>query len=312
MTKTELFNGVSRTLHRASFKLKKHSPEIMLVAGIGGVVVSAVMACKATLKVKAIVDESKDNVEVARQAIKEGHTQDGQPYDIKDYRKDLAIHYTNAGVKLAKLYGPSVVVGALSLTGIVKSHDILRKRNIAIAAAYATVDTSFKEYRGRVVERFGKELDQELRHNIKAKEIEEVITDENGEEKVVKKTVKVADPNVESDYARFFDDGCAGWEKDAEHNLYFLKCQQAHANDLLKEKGHLYLNEVYDMLGIPRSKAGQIVGWIYDKEHPNGDNYIDFGIYDLYNEQKRDFVNGRERTILLDFNVDGNILDLMA
>ena len=80
---------------------------------------------------------------------------------------------------------------------------------------------------------------------------------------------------------------------------------------MLRRKGHLYLNEVYDMLGIPRTKAGQIVGWIYDEEHPVGDNYVDFGIYDSNKPRVRDFVNGYERTVLLDFNVDGNILDMM-
>ena len=111
-----------------------------------------------------------------------------------------------------------------------------------------------------------------------------------------------------SDYAKFFDEGCREWDKDPEYNLTFLKCQENYANDLLKSKGHLFLNEVYDMLGIPRTKAGQIVGWIYDEENPIGDNYVDFGIYDVYKEANRNFVNGYERNILLDFNVDGDIL----
>ena len=192
------------------------------------------------------------------------------------------------------------------------SNNILRKRNIALAAAYATVDTSFKEYRNRVIDRFGKELDRELKYNIKSKEIEETVVDDKGKEKTVKKTIEVADPNTYSDYARFFDDGCIGWDKDAEYNLMFLKQQQNYANEMLKSKGHLFLNEVYDMLGIPRTKAGQVVGWIYDEKNPVGDNFVDFGLYDMHREAVRDFVNGYERTILLDFNVDGNIWELMS
>ena len=91
----------------------------------------------------------------------------------------------------------------------------------------------------------------------------------------------------------------------------YLRRQQDYANELLKAKGHLYLNEVYDILGLPRSKAGQIVGWVYDEKNPIGDNYVDFGIYEQNRAKNRDFVNGYEKTILLDFNVDGNILDLM-
>ena len=173
------------------------------------------------------------------------------------------------------------------------------------------ISKGFKEYRGRVVERFGEELDKELKYNIKAKKVEETVVDKNGKEKTVEKTVNVADPNLYSEYARFFDDGCNGWTKDSEYNLFFLKQQQAWANDILKERGHLFLNEVYDMLGIPRTKAGQVVGWIYDEKNPVGDNFVDFGIYDYNRPKCRDFVNGYERTILLDFNVDGNIWDLM-
>ena len=229
----------------------------------------------------------------------------------EDSKKDLAIVYAQTGLKLVKLYAPSVILGALSITSILASNNILRKRNVALAAAYATVDKGFKEYRSRVVDRFGKELDRELKYNIKAKEIEETVIDEKGKEKTVKKTINVADPNEYSDYARFFDDGCTGWDKDPEYNLMFLKRQQQHANDMLQARGYLFLNDVYEMLGIPKTKAGQIVGWVYDEECPIGDNFVDFGIYDYDKEKCRDFVNGYERTILLDFNVDGNILDMM-
>ena len=126
-----------------------------------------------------------------------------------------------------------------------------------------------------------------------------------------KKTAVDDGLNAASDYARYFNEGCVGWTTDAEYNLMFLRDQQRYANDLLKSKGHLFLNEVYDLLGIPRTKAGQIVGWIYDEKHPNGDNFVDFGIYDTNKTANRDFVNGYERTILLDFNVDGNIWDQM-
>ena len=301
---------LTRTLNRVGLKLKKHSPEILVVTGVLGTVASAVMACKATTKIDEVLAETKENVEKTKDYVeKKGFS---EKYTEEDYKKDLTIFYAKGGLELVKLYAPSVALGALSITAILSGHNVLRKRNVALAAAYATVEKGFKEYRGRVVERFGEELDRELKYNIKAKEVEETTVDEKtGEEKVTKKTVNVADPNKYSTYARFFDDGCTGWTKDPEYNLMFLKNQQRYANDLLKSRGHLFLNEVYDMLGIPRTKAGQVVGWIYDEEYPNGDNFVDFGIYDLYNEKARDFVNGYERTILLDFNVDGDIMDLI-
>ena len=310
MSKYEIANRMTRTINKAGFQLKKHSPEIMVVAGVLGVVVSGVAACKATTKLSGIMEEAKDNIDNIHYAV-EHPEKLSEEYTVEDSKKDLALVYVQTGVKLVKLYAPSVILGAVSITSILKSHDILRKRNVALAAAYATVDKGFKEYRGRVIERFGKELDKELKYNIKAKEIEETVVDEKGKEKTVKKTVQVIDPNVESEYARFFDDGCIGWEKDAEHNLYTLRCVQNYANDKLKSQGYLFLNDVYEMLGIPRTRAGQVVGWIYDEGRPNGDNYVDLGIYNVNNEKARDFVNGRERTILIDPNVDGPILDLI-
>lgn len=306
----EIINSVSYNAHRIGFKIKKASPEIMVVAGVVGVVASTVMACKATTKVNDILEETRKQVDDVHNVLDSDIITE-EEYTNDDAKKDLAIIYTQTGVKLIKLYAPSVIVGALSITGILASHKILKKRNVALTAAYATIDRSFKEYRGRVVERFGKELDRELRYNIKAQEIEEKTVDKDGNETIEKKTVSVVDPNMYSDYARIFDNGSMGWTKDPEYNLMFLKLQQNQANDRLRAQGYLFLNDVYDMLGIPRTKAGQIVGWIYDKENPVGDNFVDFGIYDIYNEKACDFVNGRERSIVLDFNVDGNILDMI-
>lgn len=310
MKKADIITSMSGVFHKATFQLKKHSPEILVVAGVVGIVTSAVLACKATTKVSTILEKAKDDIDSihdceANEALSEEYTPD-------DVKKDLAIVYIQTGLQLAKLYAPAVVLGALSIGGILASNNILRKRNIALAAAYATVDKGFKEYRNRVVERFGDEIDRELRHNIKAHIVEKTVVDDKGNEKKVNETIQVIDDLDEySEYARFFDDGCNGWEKDSEYNLMFLRAQQQYANDKLRAYGRLFLNDVYDMLGIPRSKAGQIVGWVYDPNNPMGDNYIDFGIYDINRRKNREFVNGYERVILLDFNVDGNIWDMM-
>ena len=309
MAKIEIMNSLTRTVNKVGFKFKKHSPEILVAAGVVGVVTSVVMACKATTKLSAILDEHHDQIDQINGYVEEhGHT---AQYSEEDQKKDTAIVTVQTGVKIAKLYGPAVALGAASIVAIVASNRILNKRNAALAAAYTVVDKTFKEYRGRVIERFGKDLDRELRYNIKAKEVEEIVVNEDGTQSVVKDTVNVAEVNECSDYARFFDDGCAGWDKDPELNLMTLRRQQEWANEKLRANGYLFLNEVYDMLGIPRTKAGQCVGWVYDEKNPVGDNYVDFGIYDSNRQKNRDFVNGYERTILLDFNVDGNILDLM-
>ena len=311
MNKTEIISNLTRTLNRTGLKVKKHSPEILLAAGTVGVVVSGVMACKATLKVNEILDESKQQIDTIHSVAADPNM--AEKYTAEDGKKDLAIVYTQTAVKMIKLYGPSVGLGVVSLGCMIGSNRILSKRNVALAAAYTAVDKSFKEYRSRVVERFGKQLDKELRYNIKAKEIEEVSKDENGHEVVKKEVVDVIDdnPNTYSPYSIVFDDGNEGWNPDPERTKFFLIQQQNWANERLKAKGHLFLNEVYDMLGARRTKAGAQVGWVYDENNVVGDNYVDFGIFDTRRSKARDFVNGYEKVIVLDFNVDGCILDLI-
>lgn len=309
MNKTEIMANLTRTFNRTGLKLKKHSPEILLAAGVIGVVASGVMACKATLKVEEIIDDAKHKIDTIHEVSADPTM--AEKYSEEDSKKDLAIVYTQTAVKLIKLYGPSVALAGVSLGCMIGSNRILNKRNVALAAAYTAVDKGFKEYRGRVIERFGKELDKELKYGIKAKEIEEVSVDEKGKEVSTKSTVEVMDPNNYSPYSIIFDDGNAGWDPDPELTKYFLIQQQNWANDRLKAKGHLFLNEVYDMLGAKRTKAGAQVGWVYDEKNPVGDNYVDFGIFDIYNPKSRDFVNGYEKVIVLDFNVDGVILDLI-
>lgn len=309
--KTNFMANVTRTFHRAGLHIKKHSPEILLVTGIVTGAAALVTACRATTKLEAVLNETKGNVEKVHECEAAGYIQVAEGNEIRtveytadDAKKDLTIFYTKGTLNVAKLYAPAFVLGAVSLTCILASHGIIHKRNAALATAYSAASTSFEEYRNRVVERFGEDMDRELKYNIKAKEVEETVTNEDGTESVVKKTIEVIeDPyKGQSEYARCFCEGCTGWTKDPEYNLTFLRSQERWANDRLKAVGHLFLNEVYDMLGLPRSSAGAIMGWVYDPKNP--DYKVDFGIYNIHIPANREFVNGWERSIWLDFNVD--------
>lgn len=305
MNKNEIVKKVSSTFRKATIKLKKHSPEILIAAGVVGTVASTVIACKATTKLSSILDESKENIETIHKCMDDENIADR--YSKDDAKKDLTIVYAQTSVKVARLYAPAVALGVISITGIVASNRILYKRNVALAAAYATVDKSFKEYRSRVVEKFGENVDKELRYNIKAKKIEETTKDpETGKEKKTKTTVDIANPTVD-DYARFFDETCRHYEDNMDYNLLLLKSQQALANDKLIADRFLFLSDVYDMLGITKTKMSQTVGWIYDPErNPDGDNFVDFGVMVTHRETED---GGYEDAILMNFNVDGPILD---
>lgn len=314
MTKMQIVNGLTRTFNKSMFKVKKHSPEILLVGGALGFIGSAVLACIATTKVNGVIEEANEQLETIHHIIenpKEFEEETGEVYTEKQGQKALSMVYIKTGLELTKLYGPALVLGSASMFCIFKSHGILKDRNLALAAYAAAGEKAFKEYRNRVIERFGKELDRELRYNVKTKEIEEKVVNEKGEEETVKKTVEVIDPNDIDDFARIYDDGCLGWTKDPQTNLLFLKMVQAECTQKLKEDGYLTLNDVYERLGFPKNKWGQIVGWVYDKEGNIGDNFVDFGLTRYENDKVRDFINGRERSIVLDFNYDGNLLELM-
>lgn len=304
---------MTQAIHTIGLKAKHHSPTILLVAGTLGLVTSTVMACNAKLKVNDILDEAKDKLDEIHTVMEDETKAD--IYTPEDGKKDLTLVYVQTGVKVARLFAPAVVLGTASLASIFMSHKILNARNVALAAAYTAIDGNFKEYRDRVIDRFGERIDNELRYNIKATDIEETVVNEDGSEQTIKKTVDVTDKksiNKCSEYARFFDEGSRHWEDNAEYNLLFLRSQEAYANQRLKARGHLFLNEVYDALDIPRTEAGQYIGWVYDKNDPFANNHVDFGIYDIHHERVRDFVNGYEKNILLDFNVDGPVAHLLA
>jgi Family of unknown function (DUF6353) len=283
---------IGRQIARNSLLVQKASPGTLLGLGIVGMVGSTVLACRATLKMEDVMDEAKGKLDIAR-------TLQHDDYTEKDRSRDVSLIYFQSGVKIFRLYVPSIALGAVSIYALKTSHGILTKRNIALTAAYSALDKGFREYRGRVIEKYGEEEDRQFRYGARQVEIE---NPETGKKELVTR-VGVDDPSI---YARFFDTYSSSWNKDPEYNMIFLKCQQNYANDLLRSRGHVFLNEVYDMLGLERSKAGAVVGWVLSK---NGDNFINFGVFDGRDQVARDFVNGLEGAILLDFNVDGVIYD---
>lgn len=280
---------VNRKAALRVLQAKKNAPTLLFGAGVLGMVGSTVLACRATLKLQDHIEQTRSELETANSL---------EHREGADTERHVAMAYTRNVIHVGRLYAPAVLLGAASIGCLSKSHSILSERNLALTAAYAAVDKAFGEYRGRVVEKYGADQDREFRYST-----EEVdFVDENGK---VKPRL-MPGPGAESMYARFFDQYSPNWSKEPEYNLLFLRCQQNYANDMLKSRGHMFLNEVYDLLGLDRSRAGSVVGWVISH---NGDNFIDFGVFNGESEGARDFVNGREGAILLDFNVDGVIYD---
>lgn len=301
-----ILNSVSGLVNRVKFQTVKHSPEILVVAGVAGMVASTVIACKRTTKLNDILEKRAEQLKMIQDSLKDESISE-EEYSEQDAKNDMKIITVQTAFQVAKLYAPAVILGAVSIGCIFSSHNILNKRNLALAAAYQAVDKGWKEYRKRIVDKFGEEFEKEIRYGVESTDVEEEYTDEKGKKKT--KTVEEKSIDISKNpYAKFFDESCPDWEKNPEYNLMFLQAQERYANDLLRSRGHLFLNEVYDMLGIERTKAGQVIGWKYDTKNSALHNCIDFGIYKPENDANRRFINGLENVILLDFNVDGNIL----
>ena len=311
MKKLKIVDSVKQTANKVIFEAQKNSPKILAVTGTVGVAVGVVMFCKATMKVNDIMEEPRKTREKIKEASENKELQESGTYTEEDKRKDLTILYTQTGIKFAKLYAPAVIVTTFSVGCLLKSNKILNERNAALAAAYTAVDQGFKDYRGRVVERFGDEVDRQLKYNIKAEEVEETVIDEKGKEKVVKKTIDVVESDMHDQYSRIFCELNPYYEEDSELNMMFLKSRQIYANQQLIAKGRLFLNDVYEMLGFDRTREGQIIGWVYDPSNPNCNNCVDFGIFNIHSRSSKNFVNGYEPGIILDFNVDGNVWESM-
>lgn len=285
-------------------KVKKYSPQILFVAGVVTFVGTTVEVYRATTKAEAVLDE----LEASKQRIKDVVMIDDVDYTEADFRKDMFLVHAQAVMKIGRVYLPAFALGALSISCFAGSNYILQSRNVALMAAYDTMSKAYDAYRERVTEDYGEEYDRDVREGVKRSIVKEKVKDpETGKMKTVDKMI-FEPTSSHSPYARLFDNGSREWSVHPEYNWRFLETTQKMANDMLKARGHLFLNEVYDMLDIPRTREGAIVGWVYGTDE--GDNFVDFG-FDILNPQVRDFINGREEAIWLDFNVQGVIYDLI-
>ena len=293
-----------KSFKKAQLTVRKHSPEILMVAGVIGTVAGAVMACKETLELEDVLDECKqEKMELEEQyAMCEQYSEDALKKDqVKLTIKQVA--------KIVKLYAPSVIMEATSIGVIFASNDIMRKRNASMAAAYATLNSMYKRYRQNVIESYGEEVDNDMRFGVKHEKVTEI--DEDGNK--VKIDARIVDLDntalAISDYSRFFQAGCKGFDASSgRYNLLYLKGIQAMFNNKLIADGYVMLNDVYRELGFDTIPEGWSIGWVYDEANPIGDNYIDFGLYEARNKNQR-AVNDWEPVILMDFNVDGNLYE---
>jgi hypothetical protein len=293
--------NVSVLLARQVLKTKKHSPAIMFGAGVAGAVTATVLACKATLRVEEVIAEAEKD----RAKMDEAIVKFPERYDDESRNRDLRFVRIQTAVKIGKLYAPAVGVGLVSVGLLTGAHVVLTKRNAGLTAAYMALDKGFREYRERVVKEYGEQKDREFRYGTVAKEIVE-----EGEHGHEVKTIHRNAVTGKSIYARIYDENNRHWSQHPADNKAFLVGQQNWANDRLRAYGYLLLNDVYEQLGLEKSTAGAVVGWV--KGYGDGDGFIDFGMGDMSDPVVYDFmINLTGTGLLLDFNVDGPVYKLI-
>lgn len=305
--------SLAKKAGKAELVIKKNSPEILLGIGIVSFVGTVVTACRATLKADEVLDYHKRkmaDIHDAKEIADKNSPEDpNYEYDDELYRMDVGRQYLKTTGKMVKLYAPAVALGTLSIACILTSRNIMQKRYLGVVAAYNGLSLAFDDYRKRVVDEYGEGLDKHFRYGTTYDTLTEVKVDEETGKKTKEKVpVEQTDSSVISpndDSCRFFDSSNPNWDKNPQFSMMWLRGQQNILNDILHTRGHVFLNEVYDALGFEHTPQGAVLGWI-DGE---GDDCIDFGLYDPNKESVRRFVNGVDNTILLEFNHDGVIWD---
>lgn len=310
MKKTELATKAGQILVKTKLGIKKHSPEILVAAGIGTGIVAAIVACKQTIKANDIVAEARKSLQNIED-VKELAANNEVEYTEENEQEDRKTIGMQVAVGMVKTYALPVGLGVLSITCILAGHHILKKRNVALAAAYSALSTDFMNYRKRVVNKYGKDVDFMLKNGLEKQIVaNQVIDPETGEVKETKEEVLTYEGDKLSQYARVFDEvGSTQWTPSADHNRAFLLMEQNYFNERIRTRGYIFLNEVYERLGFRPTKAGSVVGWVYQNVDYEG---IDFGIFTAHTQKAAEFLEGTEPSIILDFNVQGDILSLVT
>ena len=283
----------------ARLSVKKHNPEILIGLGIMTGVAACVTACMATTKLKETVEVSKEELEnIDRES--------------DNSAMEIARTYVGVGMHFVKLYGIPAALGAISITSILASHHIIKEENVAITTAYSGLQKAFSTYRERVIDKRGLDEDKEYTYGSHQEKIKVTEVDNEGKQRTVSKKVDVVD-NIDdlancccSTSWAFLPERFWVGKSDDMFRMWVHAREDDANNMLLASKGgHLFLNEVLDMLDIDQTSYGHEAGWMLDDGTANHGHVI-FHVYDFWDKNTDDSVPKHVKVI--DFNCNPNIL----
>lgn len=283
-------NVITRTVGRTVLRTKANSPTILFVAGVVGMGTTVVLACKATMKVEGILtDHEKDMMEIGRMENRaNGNLTNRQEEEFRKERQHVSLRTTS---RMIRIYTPTAVAGVITIACLTTSHRQLVSRNAQLTAAYVTLQRFLESYRGRVRQEIGEEKERDVYYASTPVTLAEDTP--NGPKKVYG-----SKPGMRSPYSQVFDDSNHNFQESSTYNEHWFRIQEDMLTNKLRAQGHLFLNEVYDRLGLPRTPTGQLCGWAIP--HPESDDFVEIKFFPMHD------YNG---SYMLDFNAAGHVLN---
>ena len=282
---------VTQLIGKVKLGAKRNAPEILLGGAFLTGTASIVLASRATLKAKDIKNTLEGNKMALEFNLNAGSITENEA------KASIRKIYMKYALDLTKEYAIPAGLYAATVAMVFSSYKIQKNRQVALATALAACTTAYNTLLDKL--KNGAAMGLTAKEVLEGVEGREVVDQETGEVTIE----KVQGEPVNGLYQVRFDRYATAWEKDKFQNETTLRSEENWANDRLRLQGYVFLNDIYDRLGIPRTKVGQIVGWTLNGD---GDGFIDFGIKDCaeYEDIRYD-----SNAFDLNFNVDGNILD---
>lgn len=284
---------------------KKHAPELLLAGGIAGFGGALYFTAKAAVETEDIPEEFLE--------VRE---------DVET-KKEIVELYSTTALAYAKSYAPAAGFAAFSLTCFCASYGVLKKRYVALGAAYTALETAYQTYRQRVIDDAG--VDKDRYYLTGVKPTKKTVVDEDGNKEkisVIEGDVDVANPYAFK-FSKYKENGEINkqWQNDAHmnrnvvlghqdwfDNQLFERCTLNSRGEVIK-RGSVMLNEMRTLLGEDPTPTGAIVGNRYSNGEPGCNGYIDFRIIEGMEEDPETGLY--IPYIIIDPNVDGMIYDLL-
>lgn len=311
-------NKFGMILNKVGFWTKRKSPELLVAGAIIAAAGSIVLAIKATPKAEIVLANANTKIKRIKSDMHDDNKIANHEYSVSLGKKELTKVYALTTLELGKLYLPTAIGFSLTVAGILNSHKIMKGRNMALAAAYTTLENGYRSYRERVAAKVGEAVENDIFRNMYSEKKEVTELDANGNEITKVKAVKGPHVKVDSDFAVIYDSNAKEWLRDTNMVLNNLAMKEKWLNQKLIYTKALFLYEVYEELGIDiyslgekKAQASRVLGWIYDPEDNSRDSYISIGLFDRMgnrNEYAMNALRNNDQELFLEFNVDGDIL----